>query len=118
MGLLCDLTLFIPRSGHFELCYVLPTGACVYGDKGYNSDDEKTLLEETGVKLVPARRKDMNEQNTLSEFFALKRYRHGSETVNSQLQSMGARQLNARTNQGFFIKVHALLLAISCTYLD
>jgi hypothetical protein len=102
-----------------ELCYVLPTGACVYGDKGYNSsDDERTLLEETGVKLVPTRRKDMKEQNTLSEFFALKRYRHGIETVNSQLESMGAQHLKARTNQGFFIKVHASLLAIICTNLD
>lgn len=57
-----DLILGEPRI--HELCYVLPTGACVYGDKGYNSsDDEKTLLEETGVKLVPTRRKDMKEQN-------------------------------------------------------
>jgi hypothetical protein len=102
-----------------ELCYVLPTGACVYGDKGYNSsDDERTLLTETGVTLVPARRKNMKEQNTLSEFFALKRYRHGIETVNSQLESMGAQRLKARTNQGFFIKVHASLLAIICTNLD
>ncbi len=55
----------------------MPTGACVYGYKGYRSSEvEGTLLEETGVKLVPTRRKDMKEQNTLSEFFALKRYRH------------------------------------------
>ncbi len=102
-----------------ELCHVLPTGACLYGDKGYNSsDDESTLLSQAGVKLVPARRKNMKEQNTLSEFFALKRYRHGIETVNSQLESMGAQHLKARTNRGFFIKVHASLLAIICTNLD
>lgn len=103
-----DLILGKPRI--HELCYVLPQGACVYGDKGYNSaDDEATLLEETGVKLVPTRRRGMKAQNTLSEFFALQRYRKGIETLNSQLQSMGIQQLRARTNQGYFIKTHASL---------
>ncbi len=98
---------------------MLPEGSCVYGDKGYNSaDDEASLLEKTGVKLVPTRRKAMKAQNTLSEFFALKRYRKGIETVGSQLESMGIQQLRARTHQGFFIKVHASLLAIICTNLD
>lgn len=102
-----------------ELCYVLPQGACVYGDKGYNSsEDERALLAETGVKLIPARRKDMKEQNTLSEVFALQRYRKGIETVNSQLESMGIQRLKARTNEGFFIKVHASLFALICTNLD
>lgn len=102
-----------------ELCYALPEDSCVYGDKGYNSHgDESSLLAETGVKLVPARRKGMKEQNTLSEFFALKRYRKRIETVNSQLESMGTQQLRARTNQGFFIKMHASLLALICTNLD
>lgn len=102
-----------------ELCYVLPQGAYVYGDKGYNSsDDEVTLLAETGVTLVPTRRKNMKEHNTLSEFFALQRYRKGIESVNSQLQSMAAQQLKARTNQGFFIKIHVSLLALICTNLD
>lgn len=102
-----------------ELCYVLPEGSCVYGDKGYNSsDDEASLSVETGVKLAPARRKNMTEQNTLSEFFALQRYRKGIETLNSQLESMGIQHLKARTNQGFFIKVNASLLALICTNLD
>jgi hypothetical protein len=102
-----------------ELCYVLPEGACVYGDKGYNSkDDEISLLEATGVKLVPARRKDMKEQNTLSEFFALQRYRKRIETVNSQLEAMGIQHLKARSNEGFLIKVHASLLALLCTNFD
>jgi len=102
-----------------ELCYVLPEGSCLYGDKGYNSaDDETTLLAETGVKLVPTRRKDMKEQNSLSESFELRRYRKGIETLNSQLESMGALHLRARTNEGFFIKGHAPLLALICTNLD
>jgi len=102
-----------------ELCYVLPEGSCLYGDKGYNSaDDETTLLAETGVKLVPTRRKDMKEQNSLSESFELRRYRKGIETRNSQLESMGALHLRARTNESFFIKGHASLLALICTNLD
>lgn len=102
-----------------ELCYVLPEGASVYADKAYNSsDDEATLLTETGVKLVPTRRKNMKEQNTLSEFFALQRYRHRIETVNSQLECMGLQHLSARTNEGFFIKIRASLLALLCSNLD
>jgi hypothetical protein len=54
----------------------------------------------------------------LSEFFALQRYRKGIESVNSQLQSMGAQPLKARTNEGFFIKIHVSLLALICTNLD
>lgn len=97
-----------------ELCYLLPEGACVYADKAYNAkDDETTLHTETGVTLVPARRKNMKEQNTLSELFALQRYRKGIETLNSQLESMGVQRLKARTNEGFFIKVNASLLALT-----
>lgn len=102
-----------------ELCYSLPQGASVYADKAYNSrDDETTLLTETAVKLVPARRKNMNEQNTLSEFFSLQRYRKSIETLNSQLESMGTQRLKARTNQGFFIKVQASLVALVLSKLD
>ncbi len=101
-----------------ELCYGLPQGASVYADKAYNSrDDETTLLTETAVKLIPARRKNM-EQNTLSEFFSLQRYRKSIETLNSQLESMGTQTLKVRTNEGFFIKVHASLLAIVLAKLD
>jgi hypothetical protein len=54
-----------------------------------------------------------------SDFFALKRYRHGIESVNTQLESMGAQHLKARTNQSLasqgFVKVYASLLAIIYT---
>jgi hypothetical protein len=89
-----------------------------------SKDDEISLLEATGVKLVPARRKNtcarmgMKEQNTLSEFFALQRYRKRIETLNSQLEAMGIQHLKARSNEGFLIKVHASLLALVCTNFD
>jgi hypothetical protein len=102
-----------------ELCFVLPEGAKVYGDKAFNSaDDEATMLQDTGVELIPIRRKNMTTQNTLAETFALQRYRHQIETLNSQLEHMGLQRLKARTNSGFFIKLHASLLALvfsNCT---
>lgn len=94
-----------------ERCYVLPQGVKVDADKAYNrSDDEVSLRAETGVKLVPTRRKNMKEQNTLSEFFALQRDPKRIETLNSQLACMGMQRLKARTNEGFFITVNASIL--------
>lgn len=101
-----------------ELSYGLPQGATLYGDKAYlSTKDEASLQEACGVVLVTPKRKNMEEQNTLSELFGLQRYRKGIETMNSQLESMGVQRLRARTNQGFFIKVHASLFALACTNL-
>lgn len=96
-----------------ERCFVLPQGAKVYGDKAFNSAaDEATILQETGVEVIPIRRKNMKEQNSLAATFALQRYRHQIETLNSHLESMGLQRLKARTNPGLFIKLHASLLAL------
>ena len=85
-----------------ELSYVLPKGATLYGDKGYlSAQDSASLKEACQVVLVTPKRKNMKEQNTLSELFGLQRYRLGIETMNSQLESMGLQRLRARTNQGF-----------------
>ena len=101
-----------------ELSYALPQGATLYGDKAYlSAPDEMSLQEVCGVVLVTPKRKNMKEQNTLSEIFGLQRYRLGIETMNSQLEGMGVQRLRARTNQGFFIKVHASLFALACTNL-
>ncbi len=101
-----------------ELSYALPQGSVLYGDKAYlSAPDEASLQEACKVVLVTPKRKNMKEQNTLSEVFGLQRYRLGIETMNSQLESMGVQRLRARTNQGFFIKVHASLFALACTNL-
>jgi hypothetical protein len=100
-----------------ELTYILPEGATVFADKGYNSrSDEATILEETGVRLVPIRRKNM-EANEWADEMQLRRYRKSIETVNSQLEKMGVQNLHARSNEGFDIKVHASLLALACANL-
>lgn len=89
-----------------ELCFVSPEGAKVYADKAFNSaDDETTMLQDTGVEMVPVRRKNMNTQNTLSESLALQRYRQRLETLNSQLEHMGIQHLQARTNPGFLSRL-------------
>ena len=101
-----------------ELSFVLPREAILYGDKGYiSAHDTASLAADTGVVLVTPKRKNMKEENTLSELFGLQRYRKRIETVNSQLESMGVQRLRARTNKGFFIKVSAALFALACTNL-
>ena len=100
-----------------ELTYVLPEGAAVFGDKGYNAgDDEATILAETGVRLVPIRRKNMKANEWVDEM-DLRKYRKRIETVNSQLEKMGIQHLHARSNEGVEIKVHASLMALACTNL-
>jgi len=100
-----------------ELTVNLPTGACVYTDKGYHSaPDEASILKETGVRLIPIRKKNMRPHDWADEY-DLRQYRSRIETINSQLENMGLERLHARTNLGFEIKVHASLLALAFTNL-
>ena len=54
----------------------------------------------------------MKDQHGWAEEYDLRLYRKTIETVNSQLESMAFNRLRARTNEGFFIKVHASLIAL------
>jgi hypothetical protein len=108
----------LPASEHdltpiHELTYELPSGACVYGDKGYNCLlEEARILTETGVRLIPIRKANM-APHTWADEYDLRLYRHSIETVNSQLEAMGLERLHARTNAGFELKIHASLLALA-----
>lgn len=96
-----------------ELTVALPEGACVYADKGYNClPDEASILQDTGVRLIPIRRDNMQPHRWADEY-DLRLYRHRIETVNSQLENMGIERLHARTNAGFELKVFASLLALA-----
>jgi len=98
-----------------ELTVSLPPGARLFGDKGYNSaKDEASILEETTVRLIPVRRKNMQPHGWFLDELELREYRHTIETVNSQAEAMGLERLHARTNAGFELKVHASLLALQC----
>ena len=101
-----------------ELTFCLPSGALVVADKGYNSGkDEASILAHTGVRLV-AKRKDNMTPNCPTDEALIRSYRKRIETVNSQLENMGIQRLHVRTNEGFFLKVHASLLALVCANLD
>lgn len=108
--------IMLPASFHdltpiYELSYDLPDGSALFGDKAYNDATAETLLAQEGVRLVPIRRKKMKPHDWADDY-DLRLYRKGVETVNSQLESMGINRLRARTNDGFFIKVQASLMAL------
>jgi len=97
-----------------ELIERVPGGAWVYGDKGYNSGDDEAVIEgETGVRLVPIRKANM-QPNALDERVGLRRHRKKIEGVNSQLEAWGVQRLHARTNEGFMLKLWASLFALLC----
>jgi hypothetical protein len=101
-----------------ELMERLPSGACVYADKGYNSAEDEAWIEgETGIRLVPRRRENM-APNTLMELHGIQRYRGRVETVNSQLVAWGMQRLHARTHEGWLCKVLASLFALLCVNAD
>jgi hypothetical protein len=115
-GLPVNFTL-LPASLHdltpiYELSYELPDLAALFGDKAYNDADAEGLLAEAQLRLIPIRRKNMKDQHGWAEEYDLRLYRKTIETVNSQLESMAFSRLRARTNEGFFIKVHASLIAL------
>lgn len=90
----------------YDLAFVLPPLAKLFGDKGYLSEDDAQTIEvETGVRVIAARRKNMRPLEWIDEY-ELKQCRKGIETRNSQIEKMGIERLYARTNIGFEIKVH------------
>lgn len=106
----------LPGSFHdltpiYEITVELPSGAALFGDKGYNYADGEALLALDGLRLIPIRKKNM-EPHTWADEYDLRLYRKSIETVNSQLESMGVERLRARTNPGFEIKVTASLIAL------
>jgi hypothetical protein len=110
----------LPASYHdltalHELAYCLPAGASIFGDKGFiSADDAKSLLEDTGVRLVTPKRKNM-APNDWADDYDLALYRKRIESVYSQMESMGLQRLHARTNLGFDLKAFASVLALAFT---
>jgi hypothetical protein len=96
-----------------ELAFCLPAGAALFGDKGFiAAADAKTLLAETGVRLVTPKRKNM-APNTWADDYDLAHFRKRIESVYSQLEAMGVQRLHARTNLGFELKAFASILALA-----
>ena len=98
-----------------ELADALPTGATLLGDKGYiSAPAAAAILTEAGVRLVAQVRDNMQPLDCWDDF-DLRTHRHTIETVNSQLAKMAVERLHARTNPGFFFKVHASIVALALT---
>lgn len=98
-----------------ELTANLPAGAVVFGDKAYiSATNAQTILEETGVRLVSIRRKNM-APNSWADDFDLRHSRQRFETLYSQMEMMGTQRLHVRTNLGFDLKAWASLLALAFT---
>jgi len=92
----------------------LPAGAWVYGDKGYNSAPDETVIRATGGGVLVPLHKDNMAPNTVAERCGLRTFRLTIETVNSQLAAMGIARLHVRSVAGLDITVHASLLALAC----
>jgi hypothetical protein len=88
----------LPAASHdltpvHELAYSLPRGARLFGDKAFNSaDDEASILAETGVRLIPIRKANMQPREWFLDALELREYRQ--------------------------LKVHASLIALACTNFD
>lgn len=96
-----------------ELLFVLPSGATVFADKGYiSTQDAASLLNNTGVRLVTQRRKNMTP-NAWADDYDLRLYRKRIETVYSQMEAMGVQRLHARTHLGLELKTLASVLALA-----
>jgi len=96
----------------------LPAGSWVAADKGYVSAAlRETVLNDTGVTLVAAHRANMTP-NLPDEAAFIRHQRRRIETLNSQLVALGLQRLHARTVDGFLIKVHATLFAITATFVN
>jgi hypothetical protein len=110
----------LPASLHdltpvYELTYEFREGAKFLGDKGYNDQELEQFLALAGMRLIPIRRVNMKKQHDWVDDFDLRDHRKTIETVNSQLESMGINRLKATTNNGFYIKTLASLVALWAT---
>lgn len=96
-----------------ELILGLPSGAAVFADKGYISeDDAKSILSASGVRLVAIPRKNMTPLPWADDY-DVRLYRRRIETLYSQMEAMGVQHLHAPTNPGFDLKVSASILALA-----
>jgi hypothetical protein len=92
----------------------LPQGSTLFGDTGFlDSQFEKALGEEAGLRLVVPRRANMKQQLDGCLGFICSVRRKRVETTFSQLTERLARSIHAVTPRGFELKVLLTVLAFS-----
>lgn len=90
--------------------------AVVYGDKAYNDYRfEDTLLEATGIRLAPIRKKNSKRALSVSASYLQHHARKMIETVGSLITAMLPKSIHAVTARGFELKVVLFVLAYSIT---
>lgn len=90
----------------------LPENSILLGDRAYtNYSLEDDLLEMMGIALCPRRRKNLTRQHTAVQEYIHSKKRGFVETVFSVIVSKMPRQIKARTENGFVLKVILFILA-------
>ncbi len=120
----------LPAASHdltplHEAAVALPPGARLIGDTAsVSAADAASLLADTGVRLVAARRAKLRPQHERDEQ-AIRTSRRAMETVHRQAEQVGIQRLHARANAGregakncFAPPVVASLIALAITNAD
>ena len=90
----------------------LPKNSILMGDKAYTNyqfEDELANLDK--IQLLVKRRKNLTRQNSYDDNQLLKQKRNTIETVFSSIVSRMPRNIRARTEKGFCLKVIFFILA-------
>lgn len=93
----------------------LPNDAHIFADAGYLDQHEEALLEEVGLHLVTARRKNSKTPLPAWVNYIAKLERKRIETVFSQIAAAFGRTVHAVTAKGFELKVFLTVLAYTIT---
>ncbi len=92
----------------------LPEHSTLLGDKAYTDYSlEDDLLEMMNVALCPKRRRNLTRQHTTVQEYIHSKKRNLIETAFSVIVSKMPRQIKARTEKGFILKVIFFILAYS-----
>lgn len=106
------------RTPLHELADALPEGSRLFGDKRYlSASDAVAILKTCGVRVTAQPRDNMESLDWAGEFDP-RLYRHGIETVNSQLEKMGIERLYMRSTPDCMLKVHASMFALAYSNLN
>jgi Transposase DDE domain len=90
----------------------LPMGSILLGDKAYtNYSLQDDLLEMMDIMLCPKRKKNLKRQQTPVQEYIHSKKRNFVETVFSVIISKMPRQIKARTEKGFTLKVTFFILS-------
>lgn len=89
-----------------EMPLELPSGSCLYADKGYNDYRfEDTLQQDKGIALTPLRKHNSKRARPSAEEAGIRKVRKRIETTFSQVSARLPHRIPAVTPAGFELKV-------------